>query len=353
MKSRNQLLDIIKGIMIIFIIITHFNFTYPNEYRKYGFFFWIDMAVPVFMIISGYLYAMSFLNKNVNSYSYAYSSEIVIPKLLRFTVPYVFVLVVEICCIFWKGNTSIIEIIKMVLRGGNGPGSYYFPIMIQLIFIFPIIYFIIKKYDLFGAVLCFIFTAFWELVQYSWEMDGFSYAIIILRYISIIGFGCYIAIGKIKLSKAILIIMFVVGVAWQIKLNYFDFKPVFMNYSWARVNYIPVLFVMAIMYIVIKKFYDSKIKILLFQELGKASFDIYLVQKVFYGYGCANLVYSSIESRKIQLLICILVCVVLGYTFYLIENKITNKLIDFAKKNKYFKDFFYQIINFCNHKLEK
>lgn len=46
-SKRSNLLDIIKGLMIVFIIITHFGFSYPDDYRKFGFFYWIDMAVPV------------------------------------------------------------------------------------------------------------------------------------------------------------------------------------------------------------------------------------------------------------------------------------------------------------------
>lgn len=84
MNKRSNLLDIIKGVMIVFIIITHFKFVYPDDYQKYGFFFWIDMAVPVFMIITGYLYAMQFENKGIDTFEKAWSKEIIIPKVLRF-----------------------------------------------------------------------------------------------------------------------------------------------------------------------------------------------------------------------------------------------------------------------------
>lgn len=70
-RERYNLLDIIKGIMILFIIITHFQFVYPDDYKKYGFFFWIDMAVPVFMVITGYLYALQYEKKNIESFEQA------------------------------------------------------------------------------------------------------------------------------------------------------------------------------------------------------------------------------------------------------------------------------------------
>ena len=153
--------------------------------------------------------------------------------------------------------------------------------MLQFICIIPIVYFIVKRYDYFGAVLCLIITAIWELIQYSWGMDRFSYALLVFRYVSIIAFGCYIAIGKKKLNKTILLGMFLIGIIWQSLLNYLPLHPIFMNFEWARVNYLPSLFVMPIMYVLIKKFYGCNISCAFLQEFGKASFNIFLVQMVF------------------------------------------------------------------------
>lgn len=84
MNKRSNLLDIIKGLMIVFIIITHFRFVYPGDYQKYGFFFYIDMAVPVFMIITAYLSAMQFEKKGIDTFEKDWSKAIIIPKMLRF-----------------------------------------------------------------------------------------------------------------------------------------------------------------------------------------------------------------------------------------------------------------------------
>lgn len=56
--ERNNSLDFLKGISIIFIIITHFSWT-NLERLSFGFPFWIDMAVPIFMLVSGYTQALS------------------------------------------------------------------------------------------------------------------------------------------------------------------------------------------------------------------------------------------------------------------------------------------------------
>ena len=48
-KERLNILDIIRGVMIIFVIITHFRFIYPDDYLRFGFVFWIDMGCSQFL----------------------------------------------------------------------------------------------------------------------------------------------------------------------------------------------------------------------------------------------------------------------------------------------------------------
>ena len=347
-KERSNVLDIIKGLMIIFIIITHFRFVYPDDYNRYGFYFWIDMAVPVFMIVTGYVTAIQFRKRGVESFVQAYSIEIVIPKVLRFLIPFSLIMLLELPYMILVNKSGIIETIANIVRGGIGPGAYYTSVMIQLVFLVPLIYALVKKYDWFGTILCFMLTVLWEMVQYCWGMDGQSYKIIAFRYISVIAFGCFIAIGKKKLSKTVLALMFLIGLIWQVALNYIPLHPVFMNYDWARVNYLPSLFVMPILYVLIKKFSDSKVKILPLQEIGKASFNIFLVQMVFYGCGPAWLVYKIIDNMWLQLIVCICVCLVGGYIFYIIEHRLTSILINRIKDRNYFKDDIIKTINICN-----
>lgn len=77
--GHNKTIDFIKGICILFIIITHFIWD-DNERLRYLFPFYIDMAVPIFMIISGYLNALSFNGKNMSKISDAYTIKEILSK---------------------------------------------------------------------------------------------------------------------------------------------------------------------------------------------------------------------------------------------------------------------------------
>lgn len=224
--------------------------------------------------------------------------------------------------------------------------------MLQVVFLLPVLYVLIKKYDLFGAVFCFLVNAIWEMVQDCWGMDVQSYKLIALRYISVLAFGVFIAIGKKKLSKRALVLLFLVGFLWQTVLNYVPLHPIFMNYEWARVNYFSSLFVVAVMYVLISRYSASKVKILILQEIGKASFNIFLVQMIFYGCGLAGLVYKIINVAWIQLAICISSCISLGYFFFKIENYFTNCIIESLRQKNFYKSKIIEGINLCN-RIEK
>lgn len=352
-KERFELLDIIKGVMIVFIIVTHFRFKYPEDYMKYGFFYWIDMAVPVFMIIFSYLSAISLEKNNITSIKQTWNLDYMLPKVLRFIIPYTIVMLFEIREFIFVYKYNFIEIIQFVVRGGQGPGAYYTPIMLQLIFFTPIVYLAVKKFDFFGVIICFLVTAFWELVQYSWGMDKVSYSLIFLRYISIISFGCFIAIGRVKLNRLVLFIMFASGIVWQSLLNYVPLNPIFMNYEWARVNYLSSLFVMPVMYVLIKCFVACDINFLLLQELGKATYNIFLIQMIFYGCGYADKIYRHVGDRWLQLLCCIAINLTVGYIFYRIENVITRRLIQKIKGKNQYKNFLQKLTEACNNMVSK
>ena len=63
---RNIALDSTKGLAILMVIITHFEWT-TAERQALLFPFWISMAVPLFMLVTGYVTAASYDRKGITS----------------------------------------------------------------------------------------------------------------------------------------------------------------------------------------------------------------------------------------------------------------------------------------------
>lgn len=139
-KKRIDFLDYLKAICVIMVIITHYEW----EDKGSPFFTMvINMAVPVFMIISGYNFAMSNRKKTDGNLRKMYAWEMIKPKLIRFLVPFFTVCIIEIIILMIEDKH--INPPRIFLLGAYGPGSYYVPIMIQLLVIFPIIYKLVEK----------------------------------------------------------------------------------------------------------------------------------------------------------------------------------------------------------------
>ena len=70
-KQHNHFVDALKGVCIIFVIVLHLPWS-DEKRLQYLFPFWMNMAVPIFMIISGYVYALSYKRNRIEQIKEAY-----------------------------------------------------------------------------------------------------------------------------------------------------------------------------------------------------------------------------------------------------------------------------------------
>ncbi|SDB54384.1 Peptidoglycan/LPS O-acetylase OafA/YrhL, contains acyltransferase and SGNH-hydrolase domains [Pseudobutyrivibrio sp. YE44] len=321
MNKRNETLDIIKGICILMIIITHFPLE-DGENLKFLYPFWIDMAVPMFMVITGYVYTLSYDKKKVESWQAAYSVSLLLDRFIRYTIPFAILFVPEV--IFQKlvGNvTSVGDVVSGFAKGGYGPGGYYFPVMIQLVLIFPVIYFVVKKFDFIGLILCWGLNFVFELIQKFFNMPESVYRLLMFRYIFVVAFGCFLAIGKKQVKMWFWIALGVLSFVFIVVTRYGFYEPRIIRY-WTGTSMMAVMFVFPFMAWAFGKLFNCSV----LAKLGLASYNIFLFQKLYYCVPVWNYV-TFVDNRLVQLLVNIVICSAAGYVFYLVEGPLTKKLI--------------------------
>ncbi len=104
-QGRNLLLDCIKGICILLVVITHLP--WQSEQRLALLFsYWIDMAVPVFMILSGYLTAKSMEKSGLQAFPECYEKKRLLKSILRLTIPYLMAYVLEMVLYVYRLRTA-------------------------------------------------------------------------------------------------------------------------------------------------------------------------------------------------------------------------------------------------------
>lgn len=328
--ERNRFVDVLKGIFIIFVIMLHFPFE-TVERQQYLFPFCIALAVPFFMMLSGYVSALSFQKRGLINLEDAYKPAPIMEKVMRFTVPFTIAFIAQWIVfrafgVYLVGvrTYGILALAMDFLRGGKGQGSYYYPIMIQFIFVFPVIYHVIKKHNLKGLVYCFLANGVFEVLKTAYGMSDGEYRMWVFRYIFIIAAGCYIAIGEIPKGKKTLILStacIVVGLGFAYLFSYTSYSSKIITF-WRGSSFVVCLFIVPILGWLIRKVHWGFKPL---EIVGKASFNIFLIQMIYYN--LADRIYEMIPGRGMQLLFNIVNCVVAGVIFYYLEQPITKFVV--------------------------
>ena len=282
------------------------------------------MAVPIFMIISGYVYSKSFERHNIGTFEAAYSFKSIMQKIIRFTVPFLFAYIIEEAAYIVIGQgVHPIKSIYRFLIGGVGPGAYYFPVMIQFIFYFPVVYFIINKHGEKGFLGCIAINFIYELFQCAYSMNEECYRMLVFRYTLLIAFGCYMAVNQMRINTKMLFIFEATGITYIILFKYIGLDPPITIY-WTGTSYLASMYIIPIAFLIMNK---TKLSIKPLEMLGKASYDIFLVQMVWYAFG-VSLLYKFIGNSIIQLICCIVICCVGGVVFYYVESRVTKMIVN-------------------------
>ena len=313
--------DIIKGFCIIFVIINHYSWQ-DSDRLKFLFPFWIQMAVPAFMVISGYVYTKSFHKSHFNTLGDAYTINSILRRIMKYSIPFIIAFAAEeiIFTCFGDVHHNIAQIGCSFLNGGPGPGGYYYPIMIQFIFYFPFIFAIVRKYDFKGVVYCGFINYTYELLRRSYGMNVECYRLLLFRYTLLIAYGCYLAMGTYKRHRLLSIICFFIGTAYIYLTQYRGIVPPITNF-WTSTSMWAALFLIPLApSLVINKFKSSSVEL-----LGKASYEIFLIQMVYYSYPVFY-IYQYVRSKVLQILITIATCVSAGIVFHFLIMPLTDRI---------------------------
>lgn len=320
--QRIEFLDYLKAVCVIMVIVTHYDWA---DKTSPFFTMLINMAVPVFMIVSGYNFAMSNRKKADGKLGKMYGWSMIKPKLIRFLVPFFGICIIEMFLLAWENRD--IDPLRIFLLGAYGPGSYYVPVMLQLLVIFPIIYVLVEKNAKFGIAFAAIANLLFEIAVKVFEIDKYYYRLSIGRYILLIAFGCYLYLHpEHRVKRYQMWAMFLAGLAYIVAVFGFDQELVLFGY-W-KTTAMPVAFyIFPIVVLLFRKFYHSTIPGVfgrLLTWIGKASYHIFLVQMVYYHFELGGSIMNG--AWYIAVPFNILISVPVGLIFYELDNQFICKM---------------------------
>lgn len=321
-SKRIEFLDYLKAICVIMVIVTHYDWA---DKTSPFFTMLINMAVPVFMIVSGYNFAMSNCKKAEGKLGKMYGWSMIKPKLIRFLVPFFSICLIEMVLLAWEDRE--IDPLRIFLLGAYGPGSYYVPVMLQLLVIFPIIYVLVDRNAKLGITLAAIANLLFEIAVKVFEIDKYYYRLSVGRYILLIAFGCYLYLHpEHRVKRYQMWTMFLAGLAYIVAV--FGFEKELVLFGYWKTTAMPVAFyIFPIVILLFRKFYHSTIPGVLGRLLtwiGKASYHIFLVQMVYYHFELGGAIMSA--AWYIAVPFNILISVPVGLAFYELDNQFICKM---------------------------
>lgn len=228
-KGYDPFLDYLKGISILFVVLTH---CLPNQ-DNILFSLWGDQSVPLFLLIQTF-----------HAYKHGLDNAVKIPNFVklfnRIFKPFLILLFIEMFLLIMVFKKDSLQVIKSaVIAGGIGPGSYYVWIYIQFSLLLPIMAGVIKLLNNFSisegkiCLLMITLSCFWELVCVYSHIPEWLYRLLFFRYFFLIYLG-YLWVGKgICLNRSTLFLS-MVSIVFILLFTYtsINFEPLFFHTNW-------------------------------------------------------------------------------------------------------------------------
>ena len=322
MKPRDNCLDVLKAIMAIFIIFTHSSFS--DTHRSWLLFpLIIDMAVPVFMIISGYVNSIS--NENL-SLREQITPQRLGRKIKRILLPFLPFAMFDI--VYWVAIEKVgvkWSIINIVFQQW-GDGGYYPIVMLEMILAFPLIHSLSQHRG--GTVLIVVINIASEILfNLGAKFGGVAGQVIVwVHRISLTRYLVFILAGiflykyrdRIKISNTLLYGM--IGIITILVRYYFIPTPIIFSLWRSTAFYVvmwPLSWVMLFIY------WNKKIKNKLLGLFGKASYHTFLVQMLYY-----FLIKIGLFPEP-GFIVNIIICLFAGQSYYQINTLGINRIEEY------------------------
>lgn len=158
------------------------------------------------MVVTGYTNTVSYHRKHIFTLRDAYQIKHMLLRLLIYSIPFLLVVVFELA----DPNTDkqfdgFLDGIQWILSGTRAQGSYYYPVIIQTLFVFPLIYFGVTQYKNHIILKCFTVAIIIEILSWAYGLNEETYRLLMFRYMFQICAGVYAYKNVIPRTTSILL----------------------------------------------------------------------------------------------------------------------------------------------------
>lgn len=344
MKQHFQQIDVLKSLAIIAVLLLH-SLPKKDLISSYAILH-IWQAVPVFMVIMGLNLGLATAGKTPQlndlynrTYFQKKGSRIFVPFLLVFLLS---LLIGWAWLILYKEDVFTFNSYTWFgLLPISGKGNYFLTLLLQSVFVLPIIGFSFARRPALTLVLLILLeVGFILCIKHFglFSQNKYLYDAAFPRYFSAIAFGLALAVpiknGFAFSTRFILFILAAAAAIFMFQLQETKVALDFIRPEWrmqhvGTFGYAAFLIALAVWLLPST---SNNVILVFFAALGKASYHIFLVQVLYFG----------LVEKYGDLFYNLFICLASGYLFFQVEKPFVLLLSTLFKKNK---------VDSTNHKL--
>ncbi|MBO7508225.1 MAG: hypothetical protein J6T39_01085, partial [Clostridia bacterium] len=238
----------------------------------------------------------------------------------RILLPYLCFAVFEVLLILFSNNFNGTNIVRILLFGGLGMGSFYTILLVQIILLFPLIFKLVQSKKYWGLLIAFLFTVIFEIV-FNLVLDISNQVVyelwrnLICRQVFYLASGCFVALNKNKILNVFAYIFVFVGALNYLLLRLNIYTPVlFLTWTGTAIPF--GIFAVGIVYIFANIFVFEKENKLI-STFSNSTYHIFLVQQAFF-----YINHEIYTSTYYGVWFNIFVCCFVGILFFLVQTKV-------------------------------
>lgn len=322
-NGYDPLIDFLKAYSIICVVLAH---CLPQSLRYYTLFaVWGDMQVPMFILIQVF-----------HAYKKGTAPVIKWDSLLnRIIIPFFIVQVIIVLYrLLFLEEVPQNVLVSSLIYGGNGPGSYYFWIYIQIAIVLVLIWPLVKVFSRKQLTWFFLLLSVgFEILFSIVHLPDNIYRLLAVRYLFLIPLALlWVNEGVVLSTKNVILSFISIGAVLFFAYFKVDLEPVFFNtgwsfHRWPCYYYLPILFTY-LMWVIYKRICDLGKTTSIIKIIARSSYEIYLIQMIVFSLLTYNQ-FIFIRNDYLRLFIWITttfsISIIGGILFrILIDNKYRN-----------------------------
>lgn len=311
--GRLLALDFAKGVATLMVVVTHFWIQDATRARLL-FPLWIDMAVPIFMIIMGIVNARSFDRRQADTLGDILTARYVLSRIAAYTIPFAIAFAATVLVGLPQLPDSL-EYVWLFLQGGVGQGGYFYPVVLLSIPFVPMIYLLVKKR---GLLLCFMINLAYEVLHVAYGLPTSTYRLLFFRYWFAVAVGCWLWKGRGIWSSRRSSSVVLLSLLFIVLTRYLGYVPaVLVDWTGTCLATVPwaaaVLSALLLTFSVLSTTSVGGALAAILARIGRSSYAIFWVQLVTY-YALSSYGFQVVRGvgKLVQLLVILGWCVVVG-----------------------------------------